>query len=150
MIVSRKDYYKILGVHKDADQAAIKRAYRRLALKHHPDVHTAQHGPARFLEIQEAYTVLSDPERRRRYDGTRQGRARPPGEALARAKAARPTSAPSRQLFRINIEGLGLNILGLNIGASLETGRGGRAAPRARRPARGSGQAGSRRPRDRR
>lgn len=143
MIVSRKDYYKILGVDEDADRAAIKRAYRRLALKYHPDVHKTQHGPARFLAIQEAYAVLSDPARRRRYDRTRQGRARPPAKAGARANAARPSSASSRQLFRLVIEGLGLSI-----GASLETGRGGRAAPRSRRPARGSGQAGSRRPRD--
>lgn len=142
MIVSRKDYYKILGVDKDADQAAIKRAYRRLALKYHPDVHKTQHGPARFLQIQEAYAVLSDPARRRRYDRTRLGRARPLGNARAKAGAAQPTSAPSRQLFRLVIEGLGLSV-----GASLETGRGGRPAPRSRRPARGSGQAGSRRPR---
>jgi DnaJ-class molecular chaperone len=61
-----KDYYKILGVSKGADDKAIKAAYRRLARKHHPDV--SKGSGERFKEISEAYTVLSDPEKRRRYD----------------------------------------------------------------------------------
>jgi DnaJ-class molecular chaperone len=63
-----KDYYKILGVDKSADDKAIKQAYRRLARKHHPDVSKAKGTAERFKEINEAYAVLSDPEKRKRYD----------------------------------------------------------------------------------
>ncbi|HXJ77485.1 MAG TPA: DnaJ C-terminal domain-containing protein [Candidatus Methylomirabilis sp.] len=61
-----KDYYKILGVPKNADDKAIKAAYRRLARKYHPDVNKG--AAERFKEINEANTVLSDPEKRKRYD----------------------------------------------------------------------------------
>ena len=61
-----KDYYKTLGVERAADDKAIKTAYRRLARKHHPDVNKGN--AERFKEISEAYTVLSDPEKRKRYD----------------------------------------------------------------------------------
>lgn len=66
MAVEFKDYYKILGVERGADEKAIKSAYRKLARKYHPDVNKGQ--DARFKEISEAYEVLSDPEKRRRYD----------------------------------------------------------------------------------
>src|SRR2546422_1985983 len=61
-----KDYYKVLGVPKSADDKAIKAAYRRLARKYHPDVNKGS--AERFKEINEAHTVLSDPEKRKRYD----------------------------------------------------------------------------------
>jgi len=63
-----KDYYKILGVPRDADDRTIKQAYRRLARKHHPDVSKAKGSADRFKEINEAYEVLSDSEKRKRYD----------------------------------------------------------------------------------
>ena len=66
MAVEFKDYYKILGVDRKADDAAIKSAYRKLARKYHPDVNKGKDD--RFKEINEAYEVLSDPEKRRRYD----------------------------------------------------------------------------------
>jgi molecular chaperone DnaJ len=66
MAVEFKDYYKILGVERGADDAAIKSAYRKLARKYHPDVNKGKDD--RFKEINEAYEVLSDPEKRRRYD----------------------------------------------------------------------------------
>jgi DnaJ-class molecular chaperone len=61
-----KDYYKTLGVGRDADEKTIKSAYRKLARKHHPDVNKGS--SERFKEISEAHTVLSDPEKRKRYD----------------------------------------------------------------------------------
>src|SRR2546428_10956736 len=66
MPVEFKDYYRILGVDRGADDKTIKSAYRKLARKYHPDVNKGQ--DARFKEIAEAYEVLSDPEKRRRYD----------------------------------------------------------------------------------
>src|SRR2546430_5264504 len=63
-----KDYSKILGVAKSADDKAIKTAYRRLARKHHPDVSKGKASASRFQEVSEAYEVLGDPEKRKRYD----------------------------------------------------------------------------------
>lgn len=63
-----KDYYKILGVARDAGQDEIKRVYRRLARKYHPDVSKEQNAEDKFKEVQEAYEVLKDPEKRVAYD----------------------------------------------------------------------------------
>lgn len=63
-----KDYYAILGVPRDADAAAIKNAFRKLAREHHPDVSDAPDAADRFKDINEAYQVLSDPEKRKTYD----------------------------------------------------------------------------------
>jgi curved DNA-binding protein len=64
-----KDYYKILGVDRNADEKEIKKAYRRLARQYHPDVNPGDKAAeARFKEINEAHEVLSDPEKRRKYE----------------------------------------------------------------------------------
>ncbi len=64
-----KDYYKILGVSRNADEKEIKKAYRRLARQYHPDVNPGdKKAEAQFKEINEAYEVLSDPEKRKKYD----------------------------------------------------------------------------------
>ena len=64
-----KDYYKILGVERTADADGIKRAYRKLAVKHHPDKNPGdKSAEERFKEINEAYEVLGDPTKRARYD----------------------------------------------------------------------------------
>jgi molecular chaperone DnaJ len=68
MAVEFKDYYRILGVARDADDKTIKSAYRKLARKYHPDVAKGKDAGERFREVAEAYEVLSDPEKRRRYD----------------------------------------------------------------------------------
>jgi curved DNA-binding protein len=63
------DYYDILGVEREASQEEVKRAFRRLARKHHPDVNPDNpEAEERFKEINEAYEVLSDPEKRQKYD----------------------------------------------------------------------------------
>lgn len=63
-----KDYYEILSVERDADQESIKRSYRKLARKYHPDVSKEPDAEAKFKELNEAYEVLKDPEKRAAYD----------------------------------------------------------------------------------
>src|SRR5450759_893427 len=63
-----KDYYKIIGVARDATQDEIKRSYRKLARKYHPDVSKEADAEARFKELGEAYEVLKDAEKRVAYD----------------------------------------------------------------------------------
>src|ERR1700680_3352174 len=68
MALAYKDYYAVLGVPRDADQDAIRRAYRKLARKYHPDLNSDSDAEDRFKELGEAYEVLSDPDKRERYD----------------------------------------------------------------------------------
>ncbi len=64
----KRDYYEVLGVPRNASKEEIKRAYRKLALKYHPDRNKSPDAEEKFKEISEAYAVLSDDERRREYD----------------------------------------------------------------------------------
>ncbi len=66
--MDKRDYYEVLGVSKTATDAEIKSAFRKLAKKYHPDVSTEENAAEKFKECQEAYAVLSDPEKRKQYD----------------------------------------------------------------------------------
>lgn len=69
MAEQKRDYYEVLGVDKNADEAAIKKAYRVLAKKYHPDMNPGdKEAEKKFKEASEAYAVLSDPEKKRQYD----------------------------------------------------------------------------------
>ena len=69
MAEQKRDYYEVLGVEKSADDATIKKAYRQLAKKYHPDMNPGDENAEKmFKEASEAYAVLSDPEKRRQYD----------------------------------------------------------------------------------
>ena len=69
MAEQKRDYYEVLGVDKNADDAALKKAYRVLAKKYHPDMNPGDaEAEKKFKEASEAYAVLSDPEKRRQYD----------------------------------------------------------------------------------
>src|SRR3972149_59036 len=68
--MAKRDYYEVLGGGKNASPEEVKRAYRRMAIKHHPDKNpdNKKEAEAKFKECAEAYEVLSDPEKRQRYD----------------------------------------------------------------------------------
>jgi curved DNA-binding protein CbpA len=68
MAVKYQDYYAILGLPRSATQDDVKKAYRRLARKYHPDVNKSRDAEAKFKEMAEANEVLGDPENRRKYD----------------------------------------------------------------------------------
>ncbi len=69
MAESKRDYYEVLGVSKDADEATLKKAYRKVAKKYHPDMNPGdKEAEQKFKEASEAYAILSDPEKRRQYD----------------------------------------------------------------------------------
>ncbi|GAP36109.1 DnaJ C-terminal domain-containing protein [Piscinibacter sakaiensis] len=82
-----KDYYAVLGVPHDATPAQIKRAFRRLAREHHPDVNPAPEAARRMSEINEANTVLSDPAQRAEHDALRRRRERAAAGRAARGAA---------------------------------------------------------------
>ena len=87
-----KDYYRTLGVERKASAAEIKKAYRKLARKYHPDLNPGDKtAEARFKEIQEAYAVLSDPKKRSQYDQFGFVGEGAPGGGEPGARRLRPT-----------------------------------------------------------
>src|SRR5262249_16457741 len=116
-----KDYYRILRVRPTAHDWTIKAAFTRLALRYHEDVGRNQGAGRWFVNIQEAYEVLADPEKRREYD--RVHRDRKP--------ARRPLSASRKRRERDNKAGgrfgrfgIALDVLGLRVGLAVDTGSG--------------------------
>ena len=68
-MAEKRDYYEVLGLQKDASEDEIKKAFRQLAKKYHPDLNPGdKEAEAKFKEVNEAYEVLSDKEKRQRYD----------------------------------------------------------------------------------
>nr|WP_085830453.1 DnaJ domain-containing protein [Collinsella vaginalis] len=71
--MNQKDYYAILGVPRDADKREIQKAFQKKARTLHPDINKAPDAEERFKEVSEAYAVLSDDQKRARYDAMRSG-----------------------------------------------------------------------------
>ncbi|MDQ6857692.1 MAG: molecular chaperone DnaJ [Chloroflexota bacterium] len=67
-MAARTDYYAVLGITRESSEDEIRSAYRKLARQYHPDYNKSQEAPARFREVTEAYEILTDPQRRQRYD----------------------------------------------------------------------------------
>ena len=131
---SNRDFYKILGVPRTADQEEIQRAYRKLARTYHPDVNKDAAAEERFKEVSEAYDVLSDPEQRRRYDAFgpefRQVPKDVDPETWARARAgAGARAGPAGGVWGtgedIDLE----DLLGGMFGGRARRGRAGRGQP---------------------
>lgn len=102
-----KDYYKALGIQSGANEDEIKKAYRKMALKYHPDKNKDPHAEDKFKEIAEAYDVLSDPKKRAVYDqygeeGKRDSGCRTKGFSLD------PKAAPGAPPHPLSGEGEGL------------------------------------------
>src|SRR3954447_6302848 len=119
------DYYAALGVERGASADEIKKAYRRLAQKYHPDVSKEPEAEARFKEIAEAYQTLKDPEKRAAYD--RLGR-HAPGEEFTPP----PDWGPQPQGQKQSFEGLDLADLLASLAGGFGRGRGGGRAGGAR------------------
>lgn len=138
MATATRDFYEVLGVGRDASAEEIRKAYRKLARKHHPDVNKDDGAEERFKEISEAYDVLSDPDKRKQYD--RFGPAwRQAAASGAGAGAGGPSGfggfgagGPGFSDMRVEFgEGTDLDlddILGSFFGGRARAGRGGFAA----------------------
>ncbi len=100
--MNKRDYYDTLGISKDAQQEEIKRAYRKLARKFHPDVNKTREAEKKFKEINEAYEVLKDSEKRSRYDlyGGNWQQAYSAGQDSWGANTSRPGSRTNFNSFR--------------------------------------------------
>ena len=114
-----KDYYRTLRVRPTADDVTIKAAFRRFALKYHPDVARNQRAARQFLSVQEAYAVLADPEKRRKYD--RVYRNRKPVR-LTRSASPKRRERDDRAGGRLRRFGIALDVLGLRVGLAVDAG----------------------------
>ena len=114
MTVEFQDYYATLGVSRDASADEIKKAFRKLAKKHHPDLaKDKKSGEERFKEVNEAYEVLSDPTKREKYDALERDWNRPDGFMYASGPAGAPrpgTGGPGGfNQYEVHFEGTGFS-----------------------------------------
>jgi len=114
-----KDYYRTLRVSPTADDVTIKAAFRRLALRYHPDVAKSRRAARRFPDIQEAYAVLADPEKRREYDRAYRDRKR---ASLTLSASRKRRERDDQAGGRFRRFGLALDVLGLRLGLAVDAG----------------------------
>jgi len=124
-----KNYYRALDIDPTADDPTIKAAFRRLALRYHPDLAKNARAARQFREIREAYEVLTDPKKRRQYDRMYRAQTalRPVVGRRASPKAAASARSGSAGL------GISLDLLGLRLGLAIDA-RAMRSAARTPRP----------------
>src|SRR5262249_31523359 len=116
-----KDYYRILRVRPTADDVTIKAAFRRLALRYHPDVASNQPAAPWFVNIQEAYEGLADPEKRREYDRVYRDRKR---ERVRLSASRKRRERDNKAGGRFGRFGIALDVLGLRVGLAVDAGSG--------------------------
>jgi curved DNA-binding protein len=114
-MASRRDFYEVLGLKRDASPEEIQRAYRKLARAYHPDVNKSPEAEEKFKEVSEAYDVLSDPDTRKRYDAFGPDfRHVPEGmdpQTWARARAGTPgPGRPGDERVRVDFGEAGIDI----------------------------------------
>lgn len=114
-----KDYYRVLSVSPTADETAIKAAFRRLALRYHPDVSRSKRAASLFRNIQEAYAVLADPERRGEYDRVYRDRKPAALTLPASRKRRERDDKPGSRLRRL---GIALDVFGLKVRLNVDAG----------------------------
>ncbi len=102
-----RDYYKVIGVDRKADQKAIRAAFRKLARKYHPDVNKSRGAEDRFKEINEAYQVLGDAEKRARYDQMYELHQNGGADWSTIFGQGAPTGHGRSRTFRVDLGGLG-------------------------------------------
>src|SRR5262245_13658463 len=139
MATLMSDYYKLLGVDPEADDEIVKTVYRKLALKYHPDVAPSASEARKFVKIQEAYDLLSDPEKRRAYDASRAENRKTDRGPRARRRSRPPEEGPARRAqgwdLRISLGGLDLLGLGIRVERdALSAARAPRRTPLAKNP----------------
>lgn len=100
-----RDYYQVLGVSRSASADEIRKAYRRLARQHHPDVNKSADAAEKFTEVQEAYDVLSDEAKRRQYD--QHGRVAEAAGAPGGVRPGRPGWSAGGPIDDVDLEDLG-------------------------------------------
>ena len=108
-----------LRVRPTADDVTIKAAFRRLALRYHPDVARNQRAARQFLSVQEAYAVLADPEKRREYDRVYRDR-KPVRRTLSASRKRREQDGQAAGRF--GRFGIALDVLGLRVGLAVDAG----------------------------
>src|SRR5579871_226575 len=129
-----KDYYKILGVPKNATTEDINKVYRRLARKYHPDLNPGDKGAeARFKEINEAHEVLADAEKRKQYDALGPSWGRPGFDIRTAATRARARATGTADTGATTGEGFSDFFQTIFGQAGRAAGRGTAAAPKPRR-----------------
>ncbi len=141
--MAKRDYYEVLGVKRDAGEAQIKSAYRKLARKFHPDVNKAPDASDKFKEATEAYDVLSDPQKRKTYDqfghaGPGAGFGGPgPGGGRTYSYSGGPGGAVNFEDILNDAGGRG-GFGGMSLEDIMEALGGGRGRRRSRAPQRGN------------